>query len=211
VADRIGGALMAPDAVARAAAAALADDPFYVTVSGPSSVGPGQRALVLDRYFACSIAEGERLGRVDLHQQPVGVAVWIPPLDGSLELAAQQRKRAELAQCLGVDGLHLYDTIVAFMTGATAPWVAATAWYLSILAVDPVAQNAGIGRRLLAPALADADAAGVQCYLETFTPRSRSFYERLGFRTRAEIAEPTTGAVYAVMVREPRAPNAAAP
>jgi GNAT superfamily N-acetyltransferase len=79
------------------------------------------------------------------------------------------------------------------------------AWYLSIVAVDPVTQGQGLGRKLLEPTIAEADRVSATCYLETFSPRNLSFYERLGFATEARFAEPTTGADYAVMVRYPNA------
>ncbi len=195
------------DPFAAAAAAALAEDPFYATVSRPYATHAATRADVLRRYFACSIEEGDAIGRVQRHAEPAAVAVWTLPAEASLEAAAHARKLAGLASCLGAEGLGLYTQIVRFMSAATAPWVDAAAWYLSILAVEPTAQNGGIGRLLLAPTLAEADRAGVACYLETFTPRSCVFYERLGFSTRVEIAEPTTGATYAVMVREREPPS----
>jgi GNAT superfamily N-acetyltransferase len=80
--------------------------------------------------------------------------------------------------------------------------------YLSIVAVDPAAQGQGLGRKLLEPTIAEADRLSATCYLETFSLRNLSFYERLGFSTEARFAEPTTGADYAVMVRYPNAPAA---
>ena len=77
------------------------------------------------------------------------------------------------------------------------------AWYLSIVAVAPAAQGQGLGRKLLEPMIAEADRVSATCYLETFSPRNLSFYERLGFAARARFAEPTTGADYVVMVRYP--------
>ena len=70
------------------------------------------------------------------------------------------------------------------------------AWYLSIIAIAPEAQGQGLGRLLLAPTLAEADAAGAVCYLETFSPRNLTFYERAGFGRRARIDEPTAPAAY---------------
>jgi GNAT superfamily N-acetyltransferase len=75
------------------------------------------------------------------------------------------------------------------------------AWYLSIVGVSPLAQGQGLGQRLLAPTLAEADAAGAPCYLETFSSRNVAFYERLGFRTERTFLEPTTGSEYALMIR----------
>ena len=77
------------------------------------------------------------------------------------------------------------------------------AWYLSILGVDPTLQGRGIGARLLAPTLAEADAAGAVTWLETFTTRGASFYERVGFTLVAWHDEPTTGRPYAILRRDP--------
>ncbi len=68
----------------------------------------------------------------------------------------------------------------------------------------PAAQGQGLGRKLLEPTVAEADRVNATCYLETFSPRNLSFYERLGFSTKARFTEPTTGADYALMVRHPR-------
>lgn len=55
-------------------------------------------------------------------------------------------------------------------------------WYLTALGIDPAMQGKGIGRSLLEPILAKADAEGIPCYLETFHARNLGFYERFGFR-----------------------------
>ena len=75
------------------------------------------------------------------------------------------------------------------------------AWYLSIIGIAPHAQGQGLGQRLLAPTLAEADAAGADCYLETFNTRNFRFYERVGFQTKRIFREPTTGSEYALMIR----------
>ena len=70
--------------------------------------------------------------------------------------------------------------------------------------VTPSVQGQGIGRRLIEPSLAEADDAGVDCYLETFDRRNPAFYERLGFSAVASHAEPVTGATYTIMCRKPK-------
>ena len=91
----------------------------------------------------------------------------------------------------------------AVIHAKSATLVDESAWYLSIVAVDPAVQGQGLGRILLEPTIAEADRAGVTCYLETFSQRNLPFYQRLGFETAALFTEPTTGADYAVMVRRP--------
>jgi len=109
-----------------------------------------------------------------------------------------------LESTLDAEGCANYYRIVSFMRAKAANVVDDDAWYLSIVAVDPTAQGQGFGPKLLEPTLVEADRVSAPCYLETFSPRNLSFYERLGFSTKARFTEPTTGADYAVMVRHPR-------
>ena len=79
-----------------------------------------------------------------------------------------------------------------------------SAWYLSIVGVAPSAQSRGIGARLIEPALAEPDEAGVLRYLETFDSRNPRFYERLGFSAVASRLEPVTSSAYTIMKRSPK-------
>ncbi len=74
----------------------------------------------------------------------------------------------------------------------------------SIVGVTPSAQGQGIGKRLIEPTLAEADDAGVDCYLETFDRRNPDFYQRLGFSAVGSHAEPVIGATYTIMLRNPK-------
>jgi ribosomal protein S18 acetylase RimI-like enzyme len=75
-------------------------------------------------------------------------------------------------------------------------------WYLMILGVDPAHQGAGIGSALIAPTLAEADAAGLPCYLETAKERNLAFYRRHGFDVRHEAHIPGGGPKVWMMARE---------
>jgi ribosomal protein S18 acetylase RimI-like enzyme len=105
-----------------------------------------------------------------------------------------------LGNCLGPAGRQNYETIVNWMSEQSAPHVG-RAWYLSIVGITPQAQGRGLGSQLLLPTLADADAAGADCYLETFSARNIRFYERLGFHTLRVFLEPTTRSEYSLMIR----------
>jgi GNAT superfamily N-acetyltransferase len=164
---------------------------------------------VLARYFAYSIEEGRTLGRtVHLADPSQGVAVWLLPQPDEIQSSAAERKRLFLTNTLGARGTSNYYRMVEYMSGKAQKLVSDDAWYLSIIAVDPSLQGRGLGQQLLAPTLAEIDASDAISYLETFGPRSVTFYERLGFRTVARFDEPTTEAQYALMVRKPRAPHA---
>ena len=50
--------------------------------------------------------------------------------------------------------------------------------------------------------LSEADENHATCYLETFTPRSISFYMRSGFKSAACHEDPTTKSTYVLMRRD---------
>lgn len=65
--------------------------------------------------------------------------------------------------------------------------------YLYMLGVDPAYQNSGLGSQLIAPMLEKADSEHLPVYLETFNPRTLSFYKRHGFEVKAEQSVPHGG------------------
>ena len=196
------------DPACAAAVSALEADPFYECITA-GFVSDDLRRGALAAYFDYSIRQGTRLGRVVyLETAALGVAVWVLPQSDEVRNQERSRKRTYLRGALGECGCERYQRIVDCMSARTRTVVDDDAWYLSIVAVAPEAQGRGLGARLLEPTLAEADAANAICYLETFNPRSSRFYERLGFVTRAEFAEPTTRARYAVMVRAQPRPKA---
>jgi ribosomal protein S18 acetylase RimI-like enzyme len=187
------------------AVAALQDDPFYRAISEEFADNSAERRSALARYFAYSIHEGRTLGRtVHLADPSRGVAVWLLPQSDEIQARAAAQKRLFLERNLGSRGACNYYRIVGYMSDKSQALVSDHAWYLSIIAVDPVLQGRGYGRELLLPTLMEADANHVISYLETFSARNARFYERLGFSTLARFDEPTTGAEYAIMVRDPR-------
>ena len=186
------------------AVAALEDDPFYRSICAPYAVDTVRRRAVLAKYFNYSIQEGRALGRcIHLADEARGVAVWLLPQSPEVESQAAERKRTFLKAAFMTEGCANYYRIIEFMSAKSATLVDEAAWYLSIVAVDPAAQGQGLGRKLLEPTIAEADRADVTCYLETFSQRNLSFYQRLGFEAAARFTEPTTGAEYTVMVRRP--------
>jgi GNAT superfamily N-acetyltransferase len=179
---------------------ALADDPFYDAV-----LPANDREAALAGYFDASIDEGLAAGRVRVTPDArSGAAVWLlpaPPGGPAIRAAKEQRLRA----LLGAQGYATYERILASMTPLARRAACGSAWYLSILGVDPAAQGQGVGGRLIEPTLAEADAAGATAYLETFNPRSVRFYQRHGFAVVASHREPVTGASYDILVRQPHA------
>ena len=54
-------------------------------------------------------------------------------------------------------------------------------WYLNVVSTLPSRQGTGLGSTILQPVLAEADADGRPCYLESSNPRNVSLYLRHGF------------------------------
>jgi len=192
------------DPACAAAVSALEGDPFYRCITSEFVSDDRERRAALAAYLEYSFEQGRRIGRVvHLEAADLGVAVWVLPQADEVKDHERSRKRTYLRKVLGERGCLSYGSIVDYMSARACRVVASDAWYLSIVAIAPEAQGRGLGARLLAPTLAEADAAAAACYLETFNPRSLRFYERLGFLTRAEFDEPTTRARYRIMVRAP--------
>jgi len=197
------------DPACQSVVAALEDDPFYRSISEKYAGDVAERRSVLTRYFAYSIEEGRALGRtVHLPDPSHGIAVWILPQPDEVRTRAAAHKRLFLENTLGARGASNYYSMVEYMSGKAKALVTGSAWYLSIIAVDPALHGRGMGQQLLAPTLAEADANAVTTYLETFGLRTVRFYERVGFSTVGRFDEPTTGAQYALMVRNPQLPQA---
>lgn len=190
------------DPASASTAIALEDDPFYRSICAPHSTDTVRRRAVLARYFDYSIQEGCELGRtVHLADEAGGVAVWLLPQAPEIESHAAQQKRSFLETTMSAEGFANYYRIVEFMSAKSANLVDDDAWYLSIVAVDPAAQGRGLGRKLIEPTIEEADRAGATCFLETFSQRNLSFYQRLGFTSAARFTEPITGADYTLMIR----------
>ena len=192
---------MVLDPAAKSLVEALESDPFYGAVASSPDADGHERRQRLAQYFSYSLQEAKVLGRtVYLEDKTLGASAWLLPADDRSEREAASRKHDFLGECLGLHGLRTYKSIVAWMAGQSAPLVTG-AWYLSIIGIAPHAQGQGLGQRLVTPTLAEADAAGVQCYLETFNTRNLRFYERLGFGTKQIFREPITRSEYALMTR----------
>jgi GNAT superfamily N-acetyltransferase len=194
------------DPASSAAATALESDPFYRCIALEFAEDSVRRRAALSAYLDYSIAQGRRIGRVvHLENAGHGVAIWLLPQTAEVKEREHAHKRRFLRQVLGETGSAHYQAMVDYMASRAQTLVGPEAWYLSIVAVAAQEQGRGLGRRLLAPTIAEADALGVMTYLETFSRRSRGFYERLGFIARAEFTEPTTGAPYSIMTRPAKA------
>lgn len=184
-------------------AMALQDDPFYRAVTVDHAHTPERRAQCLREYFRPAWVEAAEVGRLDTIGTDAA-ALWITAHSPQRLADACARKLAVLRTCLGPAGWRNYEAIVDSMEQQVPQTLPAGSWYLSILGVNPAVQGGGLGARVMAPALAAADAAQVHCYIETYNARSVPFYQRQGFTESHEGFEAVTQSVYWTMVRPPR-------
>jgi GNAT superfamily N-acetyltransferase len=184
---------------------ALRFDPFYVAISQNFGDDEARRREALARYFDYSMSEADRRGRLVVWPDPsIGAAVWLLPAASSASDAESDAKAAFLTEAIGAHGAENYHRIIDFMRPRASAVIDESAWYLSIVGVAPAAQGHGIGARLIEPTLAEADEAGVNCYLETFDSRNLRFYQRLGFCAIGSHLDPVTGSAYTIMNRSPK-------
>lgn len=199
---------MSPDcrypAAARALYDALVDDGFYRTLESAASPDAAMAKHAMLRYFDYSMIEAEEHGRLCFPKdRSAGAALWKLPLDAAIQTSVSSRKKAFIAAHMGNRCCDVYAAVTGFMHAHTMTVVAEDSWYLSIIGFSPALQGKGHGAGLMKTVLEETDRAGIGTFLETFTPRSEPFYERLGYVTRARFLEPTIGAPYAVMWRRP--------
>ncbi|WDP92232.1 MAG: GNAT family N-acetyltransferase [Desulfobacter sp.] len=185
---------------------ALTPDPFYYTLERCSSKDPGAAREAMFRYMDYSMAEAREHGKLTLTEDGAsGAAIWALPLPPASEKAIAARKKDFILTHLGPESLSAYTDIVAFMAEKTGDVVPEDAWYLSILGIVPGHQGQGLGTKLMAPVLQEADTQCLAVYAESFTPENFGFYRGLGFHTEKTVSEPVTGSSYTVLVRPPRA------
>jgi GNAT superfamily N-acetyltransferase len=179
---------------------AFQDDPLVRFVH-PNEV---TRPRWLGVAFGVMITFGQRFGRVEEAEGHAGVAVWVAPEHA--HVTAWHFLRADG----GVLGLHSSRDVLRrglrFLEAidvAHRGILPAPHWYLPIIGVEPSRQGAGIGSRLLASVLGDADRSVLPTYAETPSERSLDFYERHGFRVMERFEVAPGGPMLWAMVREP--------
>ena len=183
---------------------ALLDDAFYMAMKDSVKGNHLSSSEAMVRYMDYSMVEAEKFGELVLPEKGhYGAAIWSKPLGTQDQTLKSKEKASFLYQFMGTKSLEIYQSIVDFMSLKAEDVVGKDFWYLSIVGLDPEFQNKGLGRSLLTPVLKKTDARNVPTFLETFTPKNISFYNRIGYKTAASFFEPTAKAAYHIMIREP--------
>ena len=170
-------------------ARAFAADPFYTYLAGSA---PERTQRMRDGWTAILRFASAGLSACWTTDDLAGAAIWIPPGRAASGFLDQLRMLPALAELTGWSRLRLASAALELLERRRRALAPMPHWYLSALGVEPERQGEGIGSALLAPALADADATGAACYLETAVGRNVLLYERHGFDVVEELVLPNT-------------------
>ena len=155
---------------------AFFQDSFFLYILQDSDT----RFQALEYYARAYVHASYLVGGVYTTAVPVnGIAVWGVP---GCPITPEHRSRGGLdglLEAFGTKAYQRYQHMVDFFGALIERDIPSPHWYLSILGVDPDHQGKGLGGELLKPVLAQADAQGLPCYLETLEENARSEIESL--------------------------------
>jgi GNAT superfamily N-acetyltransferase len=194
-------------AAAAVAAAAFADDPFFVFLSPNERIRRRGLAIYFKGLVASLGDRGVVLGVRGTDGRVLGVAAFVKPGGYPLPAGAQLRQ-------LGAAFRALAPRPPALVSGGRYLLAIDRAhprehhlWYLSLLVVDPGAQRGGIGGALQEHIYREADAEQIPSYLETQKEANLVYYRRFGYELVQELHPVRRGPPLWTMRREPRAPG----
>lgn len=190
-------------------ARAFAADPFFRFLAGDA---PERSQRMRDGWTGILRFASAGLTQTWTTDDLAGAAIWIPPGRGPSSAVDQLRLVPVYGRLIGWLRLRQTGSAIDALDERRRIHAPGDHYYLSALGVDPDRQGEGIGSALLGPVLAEADARGLPCYLETATGRNVLLYERHGFEVIEELVLPGTDVRGWLMLRAAsEAPPAAAP
>jgi GNAT superfamily N-acetyltransferase len=181
--------------------AAFLDDPGAIIFEPDRE----RRAAILPAFFGAwvraAIADGGDLVVPD--GEVTGVATWFGPQRHGPSEAAMEA--AGWDEAMAAFGEPAAARVLAMTGELERQHELLAAWphlRLDFFGVLPEAQGTGVGSRLIEHGHRAADAAGLPCYLETFTERNVAYYGRRGWDVIATYTVGDDVPVYA-LVRQP--------
>ncbi len=176
-----------PARLGRAMSAAFAHD----SASAYLWPDPDERRRALRWYYGVLVPRlGFGGGRVYTAADGTGQSVWIAP-NHAVGLASGIRAGAlGFVRRFGAAATWRLNTLSNTIDALRHDAAPDGHWYLLLLGVEPHTQGQGLGARLMAPMIAEADRDGRAVYLETSTPSNLPYYRRHGFEVVGERAVP---------------------
>jgi len=188
--------------VAEVLARAFLDDPSTIYIEADSS----RRARVLPLLYEVGTRYARLFGEAYTTAGHIeGAALWIAPDRGDFTADRMTASGGDnLSAVLGPEAFGRFTKLMTYMGALRLAAMPSPHWYLNILGVEPSRQGMGIGSQLIRPILHQADASGLDCYLETMKIRNVAFYNQHGFEVEAEGNLPGSGPHYWTMCRRVR-------
>ena len=180
------------DAAVRTLARAFEDYPMTRLALDPD--GYLDRLTQYQRLFLTGI--GLPHGRVWVTDDASAVAVWTTPATPPDAFAPHADEFTKLAGSRAALAKECEQAMGIFRPREPV-------WFLAVVGVDPDHQHHGLGRAVIAPGLAAADAEHSPAFTETVEPGNITFYESLGFTVTAELELPHRGPIHYAMYRPP--------
>lgn len=183
-------------------AAAFVDDPIFDWFMRDDA----RRTSARQRFFRVLTRDSALIdGQIERPSTGGAAAIWVPSENlGPMPLARELRS---LPMLLNATGLARFGRLAKLRDAMDANHPMDRAHdYLWFLGVNPSAQGAGVGSRLLASRTARLDARQRPGFLETATPKNVPLYQRFGFEIIKEYRPAPDGPLIWGMWREPRPP-----
>jgi GNAT superfamily N-acetyltransferase len=137
---------------------------------------PAERRRVLRPDFEIIVEHGIQHGTVDTTDDLDAVAVWFSDAPEGMGEIRDYDARLVAAVAPHTERFVQLDDVMHDSHPTERPHE-----YLSLLAVSPAAQQAGLGSALLKTRHDELDAKGIPAYLEASSRRSRALYLRNGY------------------------------
>jgi GNAT superfamily N-acetyltransferase len=179
------------------------DDPFFVHLSDEPRLRVRGLILYLRNHLAVLGDAATVTGARDEAGTLVGICAWQRPSTYPLSGWRQAREMAGALRALIPRPPSLLIGL-RYVTAMERAHLRDEHWYLTLLAVDPMAWRLGIGTALLEPSLASIDQEGLPCYLETQKEANLAYYRRFGFDLTERLTPSTGGPPLFTMTRPAR-------
>jgi ribosomal protein S18 acetylase RimI-like enzyme len=175
------------EAIAGVLAAAFHDDPGTVIYEPDAP----RRAAILPGFFRAFLrASLSESADIVVAGEPIqGVAMWFgPDVHGPSTDALDANGFGEVIRDSGPEAANRLFELIGELESQHARLATGPHLRLQFFGVQPAAQGAGIGTRLVDHGHRRAEELAIPCYLDTFTLENVRYYDKRGYRTIAEFA-----------------------
>ena len=192
------------DAALEVLGRAFFEDPGAIIVEPDPALREAACRQLFGPVVRSALPFGHVAAAVDGDGRVLAVATWVPP--GHEIATNDELVAAGLLDAIAAvpEAAARMNPMVGFLEAQHTRAIVGPHWRLEFFGVDPDLQGTGIGGRLLDAGHETIDARGERCYLETFTTKNVSFYEKRGYRVIVEGAVPGSQTPVWGLIRDPR-------